>query len=253
MTLSREQAAHARRQVAAAGVSEMVEIRVQDYRDVADGPYDAIASIGMAEHVGASLLPVYAARLFNLLRPAGRLLNQAIARRPGPRTASSRASFIDRYVFPDGELESLATMIEAMEEAGFEVRDVESLREHYALTLRAWVANLQDHWDEAVAAAGLGRARIWRLYMSGSALAFEANRIGVNQVLAVKPDQHGRSGMPAVRPDTEAWCAHRPPQPLYVIAAQTDTSPSAGSDTRPDRQTSSADSLHGDCRQAHRV
>ena len=125
---------------------------VQDYRDVADGPYDAIASIGMAEHVGQDLLPAYAARLFDLLRPQGRLLNHAIARRPGPRDeGGSTTSFIDRYVFPDGELEPLATMVDAIEGAGFEVRDVESLREHYAQTLRAWVANLEAGWEQAVA------------------------------------------------------------------------------------------------------
>jgi cyclopropane-fatty-acyl-phospholipid synthase len=124
--------------MAAQGVDGQVEIRVQDYRDISDGPYDAIASIGMAEHVGAAMLPVYAARLYALLRPTGRLLNHAISRRPGRAPESSPTSFIDRYVFPDGELEPLAVMINALEGAGFEVRDVESLREHYALTLRVW-------------------------------------------------------------------------------------------------------------------
>ena len=199
VTLSREQAAFARKRMADEGVGDLVEIRVQDYRDVADGPYDAISSIGMAEHVGADMLPIYAADLFALLRPQGRLLNHAISRRPGRREPHSKTSFIDRYVFPDGELEPVATMIEAIEGAGFEVRDVESLREHYALTLRAWVANLEADWDEAVRLTSAARARIWRLYMAGSALAFEGNRIGVNQVLAVKPGEHGRSGMPATR------------------------------------------------------
>jgi cyclopropane-fatty-acyl-phospholipid synthase len=199
VTLSQEQAAYARGRVKEEGLDDRIEIRVQDYRDVQDGPFDAISSIGMAEHVGAELLPVYAAKLLDLLRPEGRLLNHAISRRPGPRTGFSPTSFIDRYVFPDGELEPLATMIEALEQVGFEVRDVESLREHYALTLRAWVANLEADWDRAVALTSSGRARIWRLYMAGSALAFEANRIGVNQVLAVKPSARGASGMPRSR------------------------------------------------------
>jgi len=199
VTLSHEQAEYAQKRMAEEGVDQLVEIRVQDYRDVGDGPYDAISSIGMAEHVGAAMLPVYAADLFALLRPEGRLLNHAISRRPGHPAAFSSTSFIDRYVFPDGELEPIAMMLEAIEGAGFEVRDVESLREHYALTLRAWVANLERNWTAAVAATSAARARIWRLYMAGSALAFEGNRIGVNQVLAVRPTARGSSGMPRTR------------------------------------------------------
>jgi cyclopropane-fatty-acyl-phospholipid synthase len=199
VTLSHEQASFATKRMAEAGVADLVDIRVQDYRDVDDDPFDAIASIGMAEHVGAALLPVYAAHLYTLLAPQGRLLNHAISRRPGPRPDFSRTSFIDRYVFPDGELEPLATTIEALEGAGFEVRDVESLREHYALTLREWVANLEHGWDGAIHHTSAARARIWRLYMAGSALAFEANRIGVNQVVAVKPGPTGKSGMPRTR------------------------------------------------------
>ena len=199
VTLSREQADYAGKRMVNDGVSDLVEIRVQDYRDVTDGPYDAISSIGMAEHVGAAMLPTYAASLYALLRPQGRLLNHAISRRPGAPAAFSKTSFIDRYVFPDGEIEAMAPMIEALEGAGFEVRDVESLREHYALTLRAWVANLETNWDKAVTASSAGRARIWRLYMAGSALAFTANRLGINQVLAVKPTARGDSGMPRTR------------------------------------------------------
>jgi cyclopropane-fatty-acyl-phospholipid synthase len=199
VTLSREQAAYAQKRMADEGVGELVDIRVQDYRDVRDGPYDAISSIGMAEHVGASMLPVYAADLYALLRPEGRLLNHAISRRPGRPPEFSKTSFIDRYVFPDGELEPVGMMVSALEDAGFEVRDVESLREHYALTLRAWVANLEGGWDDAVRATSAARARIWLLYMAGSALAFEGNRIGVNQVLAVRPGARGTSGMPRTR------------------------------------------------------
>ncbi|EME65526.1 cyclopropane fatty acid synthase [Rhodococcus ruber BKS 20-38] len=199
VTLSREQADYARARMVGAGVDESVQIRVQDYRDVTDGPYDAIASIGMAEHVGAAMLATYAADLFALLRPQGRLLNHAISRRPGTSATFSKTSFIDRYVFPDGEILPLATMIEALEGAGFEVRDVESLREHYAATLRAWVGNLEANWDEAVAHSSAGRARVWRLYMAGAALSFAANRLGINQVLAVKCTDRGRSGMPGTR------------------------------------------------------
>jgi cyclopropane-fatty-acyl-phospholipid synthase len=199
VTLSREQAGFARKRIAEQGLADRVEIRVQDYREVSDGPYDAIASIGMAEHVGAAMLPGYAADLLALLRSEGRLLNHAIARRPGQRPEFSPTSFIDRYVFPDGELVPLAMTVDALEGAGFEVRDVESLREHYALTLREWVANLERHWEQAARLTSPARARIWRLYMAGSALAFEANRIGVNQVLAIKPDPRGASGMPRTR------------------------------------------------------
>jgi cyclopropane-fatty-acyl-phospholipid synthase len=199
VTLSREQADYAGKRMADEGVGGLVEIRVQDYRDVSDGPFDAVSSIGMAEHVGAAMLPVYATHLYDLLRTQGRLLNHAISRRPSKPAEFSKTSFIDRYVFPDGEIEPMATVIDALEGAGFEVRDVESLREHYALTLRAWVRNLEDNWDDAVRRSSAGRARIWRLYMAGSALGFTANRLGINQILAVKCDEQGRSGVPRTR------------------------------------------------------
>ncbi len=197
VTLSREQAALARERVHEAGLDGQVEIRVQDYRDVADGPYDAIASIGMAEHVGRANLVTYANRLYRLLRPGGRLLNHAISRKPGPQP-SARTSFLWHYVFPDGDLQPLSVQESAIEEGGFEVRDVEALREHYALTLRRWSANLDREWERAVALAGEGRARVWRLYMAGAALGFDAGRIGVNQTLAVRQDR-GRSHFPLTR------------------------------------------------------
>lgn len=201
ITLSQEQAAWARERVAAEGLTDRVRIRVQDYRDVHDGPYDAIASIGMAEHVGMARLPQYATHLHTLLSPGGRLLNHAIARRPGPPNdpKDERRSFIYRYVFPDGELEPLASMIDALESTDFEVRDVESLREHYALTLRAWVANLEREWDHCIELGGAGRTRVWWLYMAGAALQFQFNQIGVNQVLAIKPGPGGASGMSLTR------------------------------------------------------
>ncbi|MET9257749.1 cyclopropane-fatty-acyl-phospholipid synthase family protein [Streptomyces sp. NPDC003717] len=197
VTLSQEQAAYARKRVAEEGLTDRVEIRVQDYRDVADGPYDAISSIGMAEHVGAERYLEYAGDLFRLLKPGGRLLNHQIARRPQrDESAYSVDAFIDAYVFPDGELAPVGSTVSLLEGAGFEVRDVEAIREHYALTLRRWVANLESDWALATRLAGPGRARVWRLYMAASALAFERNRIGVNQVLAVRPPESGASGMP---------------------------------------------------------
>ncbi len=187
VTISAAQAELARTRGADAGLAGQVEIRLQDYRDVDDGPYDAIASVGMAEHVGRDQLPHYAAGLHALLAPGGRLLNHAIARGPaaGPELPDRR-SFLTRFVFPDGDLQPLATHVAVLEGAGFEVRDVEALREHYALTCRAWVANLERHWDEAVRASSPGRARVWRLYLVGSALGFEGRRVGVNHVLAVR-------------------------------------------------------------------
>ncbi|MFD5760935.1 class I SAM-dependent methyltransferase [Streptomyces sp. NPDC127044] len=198
VTLSHEQAAYARKRVADEGLTDRVEIRVQDYRDVADGPYDAISSIGMAEHVGAERYLEYAEVLYSLLKPGGRLLNHQIARPPRrDESAYDVDEFIDAYVFPDGELAPIGTTVTQLERAGFEVRDVESIREHYALTLRRWVTNLEAQWARAVALSGPGRARVWRLYMAASAVAFERNRIGVNQVLAIRtPEPSGASGMP---------------------------------------------------------
>ncbi|MFI6039526.1 class I SAM-dependent methyltransferase [Streptomyces sp. NPDC051315] len=197
ITLSQEQATYARKRVADAGLTDKVEIRVQDYRDVNDGPYDAISSIGMAEHVGAERYREYASALHALLRPGGRLLNHQIARRPQRDESTYHVDeFIDAYVFPDGELAPLGTTVTQLERAGFEVRDVESIREHYALTLRRWVTRLEADWAQAVRLTSPGRARVWRLYMAASALAFEHNRIGVNQVLAVRTPASGASGMP---------------------------------------------------------
>lgn len=182
VTLSAEQAALASKRVAEAGLTDRVEIRIQDYRDVNDGPFDAISSIGMSEHVGSEQMPRYTSQLRDLLRPGGRLLNHAISWNAGP-TDPDPDSFIPRYVFPDGEMLSLGEMVTALEAARLEVLDVEALRRHYALTLRAWVRNLEDHWDEAVEAGGAGRARVWRLYMAASALGFEDGTTGVNQIL----------------------------------------------------------------------
>ena len=197
ITLSQEQAAYARKRVAEEGLTDRIEIRVQDYRDVADGPFDAISSIGMAEHVGAEKYLEYAENLYRLLTPGGRLLNHQIARRPLLDESSyDLDEFIDAYVFPDGELAPLGTTVTQLERAGFEVRDVEPIREHYALTLRQWVANLERQWERAARLVGFGRARVWRLYMAACALGFEHNHLGVNQVLAVRTPESGASGLP---------------------------------------------------------
>jgi cyclopropane-fatty-acyl-phospholipid synthase len=202
VTLSRRQAEWAEKAVAEAGLAERVQIRYQDYRDVADGPFDAISSIGMFEHVGLSQLRTYFGGLRRLLRPGGRLLNHGISRPPNAgRTRFGPNGFIDRYVFPDGELHEVGSVVSTIQRAGLEVRHLESLREHYALTLRAWVRNLEAGWDEAVAEVGSGRARVWRLYMAASALNFEVGRTQVHQVLAVRLDR-GRSGLP-LRPRFE--------------------------------------------------
>ena len=201
ITLSQAQADLAAKRIAEAGLTDFVTVRVQDYRDVRDGPFDAISSIGMFEHVGLSKLDEYFSKLFVLLQPGGRLLNHAISRpwRPQRRTAFARRGFIDRFVFPDGELMEVGSVVTAIQRAGFEARNMESLREHYALTLLAWSANLERGWEAAVADAGMARARIWRLYIAASAVNFEDGNTQVHQVLAVKPDG-GRSGMP-LRPD----------------------------------------------------
>jgi cyclopropane-fatty-acyl-phospholipid synthase len=200
VTLSPAQAQWGRDRVAEVGLDRQVEIRLQDYRDVCDGAFDGIASVGMFEHVGSSKSAEYFGTMRRLLRPEGRLLNHAISSVGGSRIGSR--SFIGRYVFPDGELMDVGKAVLAMEDAGFEVRDVECLREHYVKTLRAWVANLRQHWEAAVAEVGVRRARVWQLYMAASANGFEDGGISVHQVLGIHPAPDGRSGMPPTR---RAW------------------------------------------------
>ena len=202
VTISSRQVEAAKQRVADEGFGDLVDIRLQDYRDVDDGPFDAISSIGMFEHVGRSRMTEYFGRLHALLRPQGRLLNHAISRPPADHTAIASRSFIGRYVFPDGELLDVGTTVQALEEVGFEARHMEDLREHYARTLRHWVANLEREWDATVADVGVARARVWRLYMAASAVNFEADRNRIHQVLAVKPALGGDAGMPA-RPTWE--------------------------------------------------
>jgi len=187
VTISAEQARLAAERVEEAGLSDMVEIRLQDYRDIGDGPFDAISSIGMFEHVGERRLGAYFGKIESLLIPGGRLLNHAINR--SVQSGQSRidpSGFIAHYVFPDGELLETGQVISAINQHGLEVRHVESLREHYALTLREWVSRLEENWDDAVRLTSIGRANVWLLYMAVSAVGFETNELNLTQVLATK-------------------------------------------------------------------
>jgi cyclopropane-fatty-acyl-phospholipid synthase len=201
ISLSQNQVDYGKKRVVEAGLANVVDIRLQDYRDVPDGPFDAVSSIGMFEHVGHEMLGRYFDQIHSLLSPGGRFLNHAISRTTtSTGNQGSRSAFIERYVFPDGELHEVGTVISALHDRGLEVRHMENLREHYALTLRHWVANLEDHWDDAVALTSEGRARVWRLYMAASAVNFEDNHLHVDQVLALKADESGRNLLP-LRPD----------------------------------------------------
>jgi cyclopropane-fatty-acyl-phospholipid synthase len=200
VTISRHQLELARKRVADRGLTDRVEVRYQDYRDIADGPFDAISSVGMFEHVGLARTGQYMATAASLLAPGGRFLNHAITRPAGEKERIDPDGFINRYVFPDGELLEVGKIVSAVQAAGLEVRHVESLREHYATTLRRWVDNLQANWDDAVAEVGPARARIWRLYMAATSVGFESGATSIHQVLAVKPLPGGVSRFPS-RPD----------------------------------------------------
>jgi cyclopropane-fatty-acyl-phospholipid synthase len=200
VTLSAEQASWAQRAIKEAGLSDLAEVRHMDYRDVAEGDFDAVSSIGLTEHIGKAELPGYFSFLYGKLRPRGRLLNHCITRPDNQSPNVVKDGFINRYVFPDGELEGPGYLATLIQDTGFELRHQENLREHYAMTLAGWCANLDDHWDEAVAEVGEGTARVWRLYMAGSRLGFERNQIQLHQILGVKLDAEGEAGMP-LRPD----------------------------------------------------
>jgi cyclopropane-fatty-acyl-phospholipid synthase len=202
VTLSAEQAAWAQRAIKEAGLADLAEVRHLDYRDVTETDFDAVSSIGLTEHIGKAQLPAYFTFLYGKLRPEGRLLNHCITRPDNTGPTHVSAGFIYRYVFPDGELEGPGHLASLMNDCGFEVRHAENLREHYALTLAAWCANLDAHWDEAVEEVGQGTARVWRLYMAGSRLGFERNQIQLHQILGVRLGAAGESGMP-LRPDWE--------------------------------------------------
>jgi cyclopropane-fatty-acyl-phospholipid synthase len=195
VTLSRNQAEWAQAEITRRGLGGLAEVRHLDYRDAPESEFDAISSIGLTEHIGKAQLESYFSSLHARLRPGGRLLNHCITQ---PRTPQRKRldPFISRYVFPDGQLEPIGLLVSEMNDAGFEVRHEENLREHYAKTLHAWGDNLEAHWEEAVEDVGLGRARVWRLYMAASRLGFERDNIQLHQVLGVKLEDRGRSGFP---------------------------------------------------------
>jgi cyclopropane-fatty-acyl-phospholipid synthase len=197
VTLSRQQAEWGRKRIAELGLSDRAEIRHDDYRNVGETDFDAISSIGLTEHIGARNVPAYVRFLASKVRPQGRFLNHCITR-PVTSAPARAGGFINRYVFPDGELEAVGSIIAAIEDNGFEVRHEENLREHYARTCAAWAENLERHWDDAVAEVGEAKARVWRLYLAASRLGFVQRRIELHQVLALRTED-GVSGLPLER------------------------------------------------------
>jgi cyclopropane-fatty-acyl-phospholipid synthase len=195
VTLSQNQVELARTRVAQAKLEDSVEIRLQDYRDVSETDYDAISSVGMSEHVGDSKLDLYFNQLHSRIKAEGRILNHCITR-PTSLERARTGAFIDRYIFPDGELTAPSRVVQAMHNSGFELRHSENLREHYAKTLEKWCHNLQENWDEAVAEVGINRARIWNLYMTLSQIGFESNSIQVHQFLGVDNNSVGTNNFP---------------------------------------------------------
>jgi cyclopropane-fatty-acyl-phospholipid synthase len=190
VTLSREQADYASRQVADMGLDKQVTVRHGDFREVMDGPFDAIASVEMAQHVGIGALADYATTLHRLLKPEGRLLDHHMSAH-GIGLREQYNPFITRYVFPDLDMASLHHSIAVFEQAGFEIYDVENLRAHFAPTMRAWQANLERHWDTACSLIGAGRARAWRAYLAGAALMLDAGLVGINHLLLIRPHIEG--------------------------------------------------------------
>ena len=212
ITLSENQAQLARERIKKAGLSDRCRVDIRDYRTLsADDGYDKIASVGMIEHVGLSHLPVYFESAYRALKAGGLFLNHGIVSLEAarPKTIGGKmwdlvwktGVFIDTYVFPDGRLTAAADVISAAELSGFEVRDVESLREHYAMTLRRWVRSLEEKSDEAKALVGDHTYRVWRLYMAASARAFTTAAINIIQTLLAKPDAAGKSEIPLTRED----------------------------------------------------
>lgn len=202
ITLSQNQYEYACARIREAGLEDLCEVRLLDYRDVPeDAPYDKITSVGMFEHVGRKNLPVYFGKIFRLLRPGGLVMNHGITLNSVDRQelGSDIGSFIDEYVFPGGELTHVSHVISEMAEQGLESWDVESLRPHYARTLWSWVDRLESRRDEAIASASEKAYRVWRIYMAGSAHAFERGWMSIYQILAGKPLPNGRLSVPATR------------------------------------------------------
>jgi cyclopropane-fatty-acyl-phospholipid synthase len=194
VTLSREQATWAQERIKKMGLDHLAEVRHSDYREVGESGFDAVSSIGLTEHIGVRNYPSYFGFLRDRLRPQGRLLNHCITRPHNRHTETG--AFIDRYVFPDGELTGSGRIITEAQNVGLEVMHEENFRLHYARTLAGWCHNLQENWDACVAEVGEPTARVWGLYMAGSRLGFERNEIQLHQVLATKTTAAGASGMP---------------------------------------------------------
>ncbi len=194
VTLSLQQASWAKEAIDREGLGDRAEVRHLDYRDVMETGFDAVSSIGLTEHVGIRNYPAYFAHLRDRLRPEGRLLNHCITRTHNRRQPIG--AFLDRYVFPDGELTGSGRIISEAQDVGLEVMHEENFRRHYALTLAGWCRNLRDHWDECVEEVGEGTARVWGLYMAGSRLAFERNEIQLHHVLAARTTESGDDGFP---------------------------------------------------------
>ena len=195
VTLSEQQALWAQDKIKEQGLDHLAEVRFADYRDVVESGFDAVSSIGLTEHIGVRNYASYFSFLGGKLKVGGRLLNHCITRRDGSMPPSPGA-FIDRFVFPDGELAPVGRIVSAVHDNGLEVRHVEDLREHYALTLKAWNENLDAHWDECLNEVSLGTAKVWGIYMAGSRLAFERNELGLHHVLAVKVGPDGDAHFP---------------------------------------------------------
>lgn len=205
VTLSKQQAEWGAKAIVDAGLQDRCEIRHLDYRDVTETDFDAVSSIGLTEHIGKAQVPGYFRFLYGKLKPGGRMLNHCITRPDDSEPANRRSGFINRYVFPDGELEGPGWLMSAMNAAGFEIRHAENLREHYAKTLTGWCANLDANWDEALTEVDTGIARVWRLYMAGSRLGFEQNVVQLHHILGVKLD--GTDSHMPLRP------VYEPPHP----------------------------------------
>jgi cyclopropane-fatty-acyl-phospholipid synthase len=202
VTLSEQQALWAQQAIKKAGLEDLAEVRHLDYRDVPETDFDAVSSIGLTEHIGKQNVPGYFSFLNGKLKVGGRMLNHCITRPDNTGPSIRKEGFINRYVFPDGELEGPGWLMGVMNDHGFEIRHEENLREHYAKTLAGWCDNLDAHWDEAVEEVGQGTARVWRLYMAGSRLGFDHNVVQLHQILGVKLRADDTSGMP-LRPDWE--------------------------------------------------
>ena len=204
VTLSKPQVEWARAGIAEAGLTNEATVDLRDYREISsDGSqlYDAIVSVGMAEHVGHEKLPDYFSAAHRALKPGGVFLNQAIGESVVARPDNRNGSFIDQYIFPDGDTPPLPIMLRAAESAGFEIRDVENLREHYALTLGHWLRRLETHHAEALSFVDEATYRVWRLYLAGSGHGFRRGHIAVYQTLLAKLDSSGQTKLPLTRKD----------------------------------------------------